>query len=556
MVNKPGDEAAKRGKKAGAVDRSLMEVLHEETFSSASLSPWKSLKRNLTSFMRRKEQTILEIRSPLADSELESFRAETLVSFDAGTVIPWTAVPNEESLAQAKGKDLLRVVSGLAGHSNLSREQSNLISRFKNSLVIRSRLLTQTEIILNIVNHGIRSYLHTLEKLAQITTNKKINKKIAEYLKAISEPEVVAHGAQFRKDFDACQTHEELDRLMVRYVLNSMSTIKSYKELHIIRALKQLLQSYAKEPQNLQKILNKYLGSYGEANIKNKLSQLLVTSTSDAEILKKIGKERDLQALLAAVGKSKSQPQSGQHAEKLSQLLKSFVDPHSRVGFGEFKASLNLFSPLLVSKICSVAKDSLSKELQKEVSRTLAASGDATQHLQDLDRLLTNPRYNEAQVTLYGYPPQLIYDKIHSVDGRSPNAENLLRHILSNAQVPPRLFLLVTEAKRELVKAGKKTTESCHQQLVKLQGRIKNRETLQLRSELINLFKAHGTVNFAVSEERVSVNGYDIATMIAEFYNIPNRSTIDLPADIISDIRDLLKDLIDQERTRQLKQMG
>jgi hypothetical protein len=168
---------------------------------------------------------------------------------------------------------------------------------------------------------------------------------------------------------------------------------------------------------------------------------------------------------------------------------------------------------------------------------------------------LTNPRYHTPEITLYGYAPQVVYEKIHSVDGRNPQIENMLHHVLSNPNVPGTLFSLVVEAKKEQAKGQKKTVESCYQQLQRLQSRMKNYEPFQLRSELIALFKSHGLVNFAERSVSVTINGYDISTLIGDFYNIPNRTTIDLPDDIVANIRELLKDLIDQERARQMKKL-
>ena len=535
-------------------DNPLLQVFQEETISS-SRSPWRNLKTNLTKWVRHREQTILATGTPLADSDLESFRVETLVSFNAAAALMWVRLPQEDALLQAKPKDFFRLLVGLATQPGLSREQSQFLAQLKNSLTVRSRLLTQPEIIVNIITQGIRSFLHTLDRVAAITSNKKCNKKITEYLKVVSETDVIAHAALFRKEIEVCQHQEDLERILARYKFDSYSTIKQYGDLKIIKAVKQVFEAYERDPRNLTRILNKYLGANSEANTKAKLAKLLVTSDLDAELLKKIGKEKSLQGIVAVLDTRKQTPQLAPHAEKLCQLVKIFAAPENRSSFADFKTSLNIFSPLLVSKVVAIGKSTVYQEFLNAVSLVLKSSDAALDRLQELDKILTSTRYHEPGILLYGYPPKVVYEKIHSVDGRAPNVENLLKHILTSSTVPQPFFALIAEAKREQLKGSRKNIDSCLQFLQKLQIRIQHHEVLQLRSELLNLFKSHGNIQFARQDLNVAINGYDIANIIGEFYNIPNRTAIDLPDEIQPDVRQMLKDMIDQERIRQLKRI-
>ncbi len=93
-------------------------------------------------------------------------------------------------------------------------------------------------------------------------------------------------------------------------------------------------------------------------------------------------------------------------------------------------------------------------------------------------------------------------------------------------------------------------------QLQKIQERIGKRDPLQLHKELRDLLKSHGKVEFSEDPTFASITGYEIANRVNRYYNDPKRTTIDLPEYIIYIIREPLKEMIDEERAKQLKKMG
>lgn len=560
-VSSPKPQEKKR--KQAHVQQDLLDVLQEETVTAATSaqsatpaasSRWANLRTSISKLLQGREQTILEVTSPLQESELESLRVQTLVDFSASATISWPGLPNEQALWQGKAQDFLKLLNGIASH-HLGKEQNQVVTQLKNAIVVRSKLLAQPEIILNIINQGLRSYHHTLDRLAQVTSYKKCNKKIWEYLHHLSENHLVGHGDEFRKALDKCIHYDALETLLLQYPLASVSTIKHYQALQIIRAVKQIKLSYDRSPQNLMHIMNKYLGAHGEVPAKEKLSKLLVTSALDAEILQKIQKERTLTGIVQALAKAAAGTQATAYTEKLYQVVRTFADPQYKVSFADFKIGLNAFSPALISKISNVSRESIQEELRKEVGRILSAKTSPVLRLENLDETLTNPRYQETFIKIYGYPPQVLHEKIHAIPGHTPDIEKLLRHLLTGPNVPQALFTLVAEAKKNQLRSGKKTTESCLQQLNRLGNRLQNHEIFNLHSELVSLFQSHGTVNFADTASSMSLSGYDIAKFITDFYNVRNRTTIELPEDIVAAIRQPLKEMVDQERERQLKKM-
>lgn len=533
------------------MDGALREAIKEETFCIAGAAPTTSF---WTKLFPQKKNSLL-VAAPLHDQELESLRVETLVSVRAAT-LPWISLPEEKDLLASKAKDVLKIVTAMAGSHNLSREQQQSIQQVKNAMLVRTKLLTQSEIVLNIINQGMRSFQHTLDRISQVVGNKKINKKLREHLQLKAEEQLAAHGTLFRKQLESCQGLVDFENLMERYPLESHSTVKYYADIRIIRSVKLAYDSYARAPEKLTQILNKHMGVHGEVNIKAKLSQLLLTSTVDLALLKKIERESNLSRLIDKLNKIQSHPQATIHVKKLYQLLKGFADPECNSTLAELKAGLNELSPPLAKKIHAIARQSIQREVQREAESILKSRADTVDALQRLENLPANPRYHDPGLTLYGYTVENFGDKLNSIDSHASNLEYLIQHVFPSDRVPKELHALILSAKKEQLKAGKKSVESCLKQIRNLQTRIAKHDSLQLRIELLNLLQSHGKVEFSQDPGFSSVNGYALANLVTAYYNVPNRTTITLPEYIIPAIREPLKEMIDEERKRQLKKLG
>ena len=146
-------------------------------------------------------------------------------------------------------------------------------------------------------------------------------------------------------------------------------------------------------------------------------------------------------------------------------------------------------------------------------------------------------------------------DKINSINARTPDLERIIKHVLASHSVPGALVSLIARAKRSQSKTGHRTIESCKQALADLEKKSHKHKSLQLHSELVSLFKSHGQLGFASRSAPASINGYDIAQIISEFYRDPKCTTIDLPDYIDTTVRVPLKKIIDDERSRQLRKM-
>ena len=536
----------------------LLQLFNEETIHSASgrggrLGAWN----RLTAKLNLRSQTVLSTASPLVDQELETLRVQTLVALNAsGTLLSYITLPRESDLLKARPQDILKILKGIAAQSSLDKAAWEFLNKLKVAINVRNKLLSERQIIVNIINQGLRSFHHTLDKLARLTTNKKLNRKLWEYLHYFAEQDLIAHAADFRKELERCRTCDELDSFLTRYTMESRSVFRKYSDLEIIRSVKRIKYEYDRKPKKLMRIMNRHLGANGEANIKDKLSQLLLTSAADADIFDIVRKEKNLRHLLARLEKLSQRKLFSDSASSLANLLRAFVDSSNKFSFLQFKTSLNSLAPVLRNTILAIARHSLKQELTEQIGQILREENDVATKLEAVIYLFADPRYHDNLIQLYGHPVKTLEEKIQSISSTAPDLERLVPHVFSGSQMPKKMLRLIIDGKKARTLASQKTVDNCLQALIKLELRLNKREILNLRNELTNLFKSFGFVTFSSKTAPTSISGYDIANMIAEYYNDPARSTIELPNLISSRVRSQLKRIIEDDRARQLKKMG
>lgn len=167
------------------LSRELHQVFEEkEEHTFAAHKPKLSVvQRWSMKISQKKAQTILSTAFPLNDYEMESVRTQTLVSFhNAASVIEWPSSLKEKELEKTKPQDFLKILNFFLTKGDLSGQNRSAVTQLKNALIVRTKLLTEESIIINIINQGYRSFCHTLDRLAFLTSNKKINKNAWEYL--------------------------------------------------------------------------------------------------------------------------------------------------------------------------------------------------------------------------------------------------------------------------------------------------------------------------------------------------------------------------------------
>ncbi len=527
-----------------------------ETFIS---SPVKSItrmfKKNVSPLSNRFE-TILGTNSPLESDELEDLRAQTLVSLNnKQSSIKWIALPQQDNLKKSKPKDFVKTLKGFEVMSELSREQRQVVSSLRNSLLIRAKLLTEEEIICNIINQGKRSFYHTLNRLSNLTNHRGVNKKSRSYLLAVSDEKLKKHAEIFRDRLDKCNSLQSLDSNLGKYTLASSSIYRLYADLRIIRSVKQVRDKFNQNPQKLEALMNKYLGTYGEANLKVKLNELLASNIVDAYIYKQIHRTKNVSQAVEALRKISSHNDIGKTATKVIHLLERIIDSGNRVSFQNFQTSLNFVSDGVRTKLQLLVRKELKDSLLAQVSQVSSSSLSPSEKLMKVRNFLQNPCYHDSEITLFGESPFHLDKKIDHVKGLESQLSQMISYHFPNPKIPSWFFEILEKGKSEEINSGKKTSENCYRDLGKIERRFERRELYHLRGELVNLFKLYGSVSFADIDSTILLNGYSVAKSIQDFYNQPNRTTIELPSHMQANIRDLLKKMIDKERARQVKKL-
>ena len=519
--------------------RAMKNLFREETFTSAS-APLK------------KNKTILGTNSPLKDQELEDLRVQTLVSFNNQKPHSWVAIPNERELLRARPVDVFKILRSISLMVSLSKEQKKFINFLKNTLMIRSKLLWEDEIIVNIINQGMRSYNHTLDRLSKICTKRNINRKIRDYLHCCTEMRLKKHGNLFRKQLDRVANIEGLESLLDSYTLQSGTVVRKYRDLTIISNVKNLLKAYNRHPQKLNVLMNKYLGKHGETNIKNKLQKLLVTSGSDMDIFRKIQREKNIEGCVSVLQKNSGDAT----ASKLLELIDSFMRPENRTTFGGFKASLNFVSPALASRVEALMKSHVVLELNRETKKLLHSKEEAMTRLNSLTKLLMMPKYQQTNISIFETTPRSVADKIKVIKGNnSQQLKRNIEHSFPSPEFPKSFRNLVVAAKEDQSSRGEKNIDNFYRALQEIGSRVKRRELTLIKNEVINLLKSYGNINFSNTKSQQFLNGYAIARVVEDYYRNPKRDKIDLSVDINPRVRSKIKAMIDSERQRQLQKL-
>ncbi len=441
--------------KPGPLDAMFEDALESVPMETLMVSgrSMSIIERFTSRWSSAKVETILSTGSPFQDAELESLRMQTLVTLNRpGSVLAWTSFPKEQELYTSKHEIFIKLVQGMSTRSDLNPKVRALLTNLKNSINIRAKLLTEPGILCNIIKQGMHSFQHTLDRLTELTDNKKINQKIWEYLHWITHNELMKQSDVFRKKLLDCQTCEDLDKILEQFSV-SASILKKYPNLGIIQSIHQIKTTYSKYPSSLIKILNKYLGVHGEVNIKEKMSKLLLTSEAEAKIFQELSGSKSLGQLQERLGKLQSKPDLIGIVEKLGTLLDTFLDINNHFSFSQFITSLNTFAPVIRHKVVALVRPEIQKEIKDKFASIIASPESAADKLFALTKVLENPRYHDNFIQMYGYEVKVLLEKVQSIKpGNEPNLSHLVRHIISNPQAPDTFIEIIAE--------GKHTTKS------------------------------------------------------------------------------------------------
>ena len=451
-------------------------------------------------------------------------------------------------------KEALRVVQGILKSESLAREDREQLTQVKDVLLIHEKLLTQPETILDVVNYGMKKFLKIARRLSHVTNVAKFNRHMEAYFVVTVEELVLDVPRQFRKEVDSCYAYGDLKRVLEKYPLFRLTSIQQYKSLKLIWLVKQILTEFERKPGNLNRLLNTYLGPCGEANLRTQLNKLLLTSYINEDIWQAVSKEKYLEGVLRVIKKLQQRKATQVNAKALHDLITAFLAGDGKFTFADFKASLNFVPEKLQRKLLAMVRQELQTKLVTAVAANLSQKGKYATRMEQLVRSLNDPRYQESGIMLFGYSPESFTQKIQEVTYQENGMEEWARRVFKKTEVPDSFFELLLHAKKAEAAAKEKTVANCVRMLRKIEESVAKREQIQLNKALVALFKINGDLNFAEPGTE-TIPGYKLANDITRFYRNPSRTTLDLSAGVVAEVREILKNLVDGERSKQLVRM-
>lgn len=448
-----------------------------------------------------------------------------------------------KSLIDCNSNDFLPTVKGMLLSSKLEDSQREILTQMKDSLLIRQKMLTQPETVLDIINYGEKTFHKILQSLSQITNKRKINRQIYHYLLQQIEPLLINHHTDFRREIQKTAHLQGLKNLLSKYPLKRLSTVSKYKELQIIYKTKCITREYEKTPHKLIAILNLYLGTTGETNIRKVLPKILHTNDINLRVINALYGDRYLEDLLKTLRELQKQAQCKNIALPLEQIINSFFS-NKKFSFTEFKTSLNFVPGKLQSRIAALVRRKLQEQLTVQVNNILVQEGRYIRRYNDLLAHLQCAQYEGADLVLYGVAPQNIAQRIKSITYQERTIDRAIQHAFSELKIPHDLVTLIKKAKSAQQLVQQKDLPNCIRILEKIHNMLQKQEPINLRKAIISLFKQHGNVNFSTSSK--TITGYTIAHNLSRFFNDHTVDKLNIPEEINTTVYERLNSIMEK----------
>ncbi|BBM84026.1 hypothetical protein [Candidatus Uabimicrobium amorphum] len=448
-----------------------------------------------------------------------------------------------KGLIDCNSGDFLRTIKGMLQSSKLETPQREILTQMKDSLLIRQKMLTQPETIFDIINYGEKTFAKILLSLSQITNKRKINRQIYQYLLLQVEPLLIEHHTDFRRELQKTAHLQGLKNLLKKYPLKRLSIIDKYKELRIIYKVKCITREYEKTPHKLVAILNLYLGTTGETNIRKVLPKILHTNDINLRVINALYGDRYLEDLLKTLKELQKQTQCKNIAQPLEQIINSFLS-NKKFSFSEFKSSLNFVPGKLQSRITALVRRKLQEQLTVHVNNILVQEGRYIRRYNDLLAHLLLPQYEGANLVIYGVAPQNIAQRIKGITYQEKTIDRAIQHAFSELKIPKDLVILIKKAKSAQQLAQQKDLPNCIRILEKIHNMLQKQEPINLRKAIISLFKQHGNVNFSTSSK--TITGYTIAHNLSRFFNDHTVEKLSIPDEINPTVYDRLNSIMEK----------
>ncbi len=464
---------------------------------------------------------------------------ETLISITkiAGAALKISPALEKRLGDSTMSKDLLKNVSGFLKMENLSAEDKAALNELKYLLLLRANSITKRPEVLKIINEGSNCLGQKLEEAQDITQNSSFNKKIRKYFEQLIDTILRNFHEVFSEEIRCCKDYDEMECYLENYPLANASILKQYKNLQIIRDVRELKKKLDQKPKDVDKVLDQYLGKKRTV-LHDFFRKLNNTRAEENTLWNMVLRAKDLNELVAHLKRFEEKPDFKTIASRIRGLVNIFIGVGGQMSLQQLKTSLNFIPQREAGKICQLITRTLKTELEEKIQELLRFEGDAHKRFNSLMILLRNPRYHH-NINLYGSDIKELASKITELRNNpaSPEMEAF------KAKLPePLLNLLYGDIEAEAT-SRVKNIKNCLTKLDKIKQEIASQKASQTVKELVEIFKSYARLNFAKEESIYAIDGMQLARTIVQYYNDIHAKEIELPENLRQDIATRLREI-------------
>lgn len=465
--------------------------------------------------------------------------SETLLSI---TMVTEAAIKIPESLEKKIAgtlfsQDLLKNITAMLKAGTLNSEYKKVLEDLKYLLLLRGNSLGKREFLLQIINQGETVLTKKVEELCPITQSTNFNKKIRKYLESFVDGILKKYEEIFLEELKACKDYDELECYLENYATLSPAIIKKYKNLQVIRRVKDLKKALDTRPNELRSLLDAHLGK--KPTPLHELFRKWHTTRAEQNLIwSVVDRVMNLNELVAHLKRLQEKPELKLMASRIYGLVAGFLGVGGQMSLQQLKTTLNFLPQRQAGKICQLVRSKLKAELEQRIQELFQFEGDTRKRLNSLFSLLRNPRYHE-NIGLYGYEVKDLSVRLGELRAQPANPQfDVLKSKLPHALL--NLFLQGDE----VVDIRTKNLGECKAKLDHLAEDIIAHKPIQALREFTEIFKHYAKINFAKEDSIYAIDGYELARRIIQYYSSNRQEPLLLPETLQTDIAERIQRVI------------
>ena len=451
----------------------------------------------------------------------------------------------QKLISKSFSKDMLHTVLNLLKIDKLTPPQKKVLGELKYLLLLRGNSLAKRSTLLEIINEGSNFLSKKLDELCHITQSPAFNKEIRKYFDQLIGSLLKKYDQVFVEEIKACQDYDEFECYLNNYTLNSLTTLKNYKNLQLISKVKEMKEKIDESPQSLAKILDKYLGKV-PTPLHSAVKKIHATREEENSLWRMIGRTVDINELLTHLVRFEQKKEFQSISSRMRKIIDAFIGVGGQWSLEQLKTGLNFIPQRECNKVCQLMRKKLKEELEQKIQELLKFEGNEHKRFNALMNLLRNPRYHQ-KIVLYGYDVKDLAAKLPELRSQPDDVQlSALRE-----KLPQQLISLVYDDKNLEISSHSKTLGNCLEKLNSLEKQLCQGSQSPLVKVLVGLFKGFGKINFAKEDSIYAVDGYEVARCIVRYYNEHGKEALELPENLREEISQKIVKLIEMEKQRQ-----